>query len=87
MELKREKDKLEGVKVWEGKLRKQNNLLKNWTDYHAMLSGPYIYFYLDKRDLRFVESVFIKSSKVEINKNTLEISNKYEQCTLAGDKE
>ena len=55
------------MKTFNGKIRKRNNLLKNWTDYYAILSGPYIYFYNDKRDLKYVEEAFIKNSKVELN--------------------
>lgn len=56
--------------------------MKNWEEYYAVLSGAYLYFYKNKRELKFVQKVYIKNSKVEIADACLEVANRYEGCIL-----
>lgn len=84
--LKKEKDALWSKKSHEGPVRKRNETVKNYDDYYAVLSGAYLYFYKNKRELKFVEKVYIKNSKVDILENSrLELANRYESCTLMAD--
>lgn len=80
--LKREKDELWSQKSHEGLVRRRNSTVNNWEEYYAVLSGAYLYFYKNKRELKFVSKVFIKNSKVEINGDILEVANRYEECAL-----
>ena len=64
--LKKEKDALWSKKSFEGLVRKKNLTVQNYEEYYAILSGAYLYFYKNKRELKYVHKVFIKNSKVEI---------------------
>ena len=47
-----------------GKVFKKNEILLNWEEYYAVLSGGYIYFYLMPSDEEYFAYYYIKDTKL-----------------------
>lgn len=48
-----------------GSLLKKNYVILNWEEYFGCLSGNYIYFFKSVREHEYVDTYFIKDSKIE----------------------
>lgn len=59
-------------------MKKRNETVQRWDELYAVLSGAYLYFYKNSRELKFIDKMYIKNSKVEISGDSLEVSNRYQ---------
>lgn len=72
------------------KVRKQGTGLLNWTQYIGILSGAYIYFFINEKETISAIQYYIKDcsiTQVPSLPNTLHLQNRFGECILSFFKE
>lgn len=56
-----------------GMLKKKESTFKNWSNYYAVFSGGYLYFFFSQKDLKYSSYLYIKDSIVKECSNEIGI--------------